>query len=50
MASKNKRPNSEGSIRQHPGGRWEACYVAGTKPDGSPLRRSVYGTRSPLAG
>lgn len=41
--AKNKRPNNEGSIRQRPDGRWEARYVAGTKSDGSPLRRSVYG-------
>ncbi len=43
MATKNKRPDGEGNIRQRPDGRWEARYVAGAKPDGSPLRRSVYG-------
>ncbi len=42
--AKNKRPNNEGSIRQRPNGSWEARYVAGTKPDGSPVRRSVYGS------
>lgn len=41
MAS--KRSNGEGTIRQRPDGRWEARYIAGRKPDGSPIRRSVYG-------
>ena len=38
-----KRSNGEGYIRLRREGRWEAQYVAGIKPDGSPIRSSVYG-------
>ena len=38
-----RRNNNEGSIRKRPNGLWEAQYVAGYKPDGKPIRRSLYG-------
>jgi integrase len=38
-----KRTNGEGTIRQRADGRWEAQYIAGLRPDGRPVRRSIYG-------
>lgn len=40
-----KRSNNEGHIRQRPNGLWEAQYIAFYKPDGRPVRRSVYGKK-----
>ena len=38
-----RRNNNEGSIRKRSNGLWEAQYIAGYKPDGKPIRRSIYG-------
>ena len=39
-----KRNNSEGNIRQHLDGRWEARYTVGNNPGTcKPLRRFIYG-------
>ena len=38
-----KRSNGEGTIRLRADGRWEAQYISGLRPDGKPIRRSIYG-------
>ena len=38
-----KRGNNDGCIRKRSDGRWEGIYVACYKPDGTPVRRSIYG-------
>ena len=40
-----RRSNHEGCIRQRPNGLWEAQYIASYKPDGRPVRRSIYGKK-----
>ena len=42
-ASNTKRGNNDGCIRKRSDGRWEGIYVACYKPDGTPVRRSIYG-------
>ena len=41
-----KRNNNDGCIRKRSDGRWEGIYVACYKPDGTPVRRSIYGKSS----
>lgn len=38
-----KRANHEGCIRQRKDGAWEGLYCCGRNPNGTPIRRSVYG-------
>lgn len=38
-----KRANSEGCIRERSDGRWEGMYTCGRNPNGTLIRRSVYG-------
>ena len=40
-----RRSNNEGCIRQRPNGLWEAQYIVAYKPDGRPIRRSIYGKK-----
>ena len=40
-----RRSNNEGCIRQRPNGLWEAQYIVAYKPDGHPIRRSIYGKK-----
>ena len=40
-----RRSNNEGCIRQRPNGLWEAQYIVAYKPDGHPIRRSIYGQK-----
>ena len=42
-----KRNNNDGCIRKRSDGRWEGNYVACYKPDGTPVRRSIYGKSRP---
>ena len=46
-ASNTKRGNNDGCIRKRSDGRWEGIYVACYKPDGTPVRRSIYGKSRP---
>lgn len=41
-----RRSNNEGCFRQRPNGIWEAQYIASYKPDGRPVRRSIYGKKN----
>lgn len=43
MASKNKRGQNEGSIRQRKDGTWEARYTVGKDNNGKQIQKSVYG-------